>query len=263
MRRFFLYGPRKNRRRFASIFWVFSLSGLFACATGKGEDPLLAKQKYQEAVKYDSLNLKRDAYASLKEAIRLDPLEPNYHLSLGAAYFSAGDLENAEKEFLQTLRLDEHYNEAHRNLGRLYMQQGKWQEAIGHLQKSFKGPGVSSPHQVYNWLALSYYARGDIVQAEKEWTKALRLKENPSIRLNLALAYRDQGRFDLAMDSLRKALLLDPHLVEAHHQMALLLLKKKDLDGAMKHFREVIQRQPQSDLAANSREYMEMIRSGN
>ncbi|MFQ5673879.1 MAG: tetratricopeptide repeat protein [Nitrospinales bacterium] len=214
-------------------------------------------------MKYDSLNLKRDTHASLKEAIRLDPLEPNYHLTLGAAYFSAGDLKNAEKEFLQTLRLDENYSEAHRTLGRLYMQQQKWQEAIDHFKKSFKGPGVSSPHQVYNWLALSYYAQGNFDQAEKEWITALRIKENPSIRLNLALAYRDQGRFDLAIDSLRKALSLDPKLITAHHQIALLLLKKKDLAGARKHFQEVIQRQPQSELAKNSKEYMEMIRPGN
>lgn len=263
MRFFLLTGSRKTQWWLSSAFLVLSPILFFSCATGKAEDPLLAQQKYKEAIKYDSLNLKRDKYASLKEAARLDPLEPNYRLTLGVSYFSDGDLENAEKEFLQVLQMNENYSEAHRRLGRLYMQQRKWEKAIRHLKKSFDGPGVSSPHQVYNWLALSHYAQGNFDSAEQEWMNALRLQENSSIRLNLALAYRDRERFDLALNSLRKALSLDPKLVEAHHQIALLLLKKNDVEGAKKHFQEVIQRQPEGELARISRKYMKLIRREN
>ena len=89
----------------------------FSCSSGKIEGPLNAEQKYQKTLDYDSMNSKQEKYASLKDAIQLAQTETNYHLTLGAAYFSDGDLKSAEKEFLQILKLDKKYNKTHQNLG--------------------------------------------------------------------------------------------------------------------------------------------------
>ncbi|MFQ5716678.1 MAG: tetratricopeptide repeat protein [Nitrospinales bacterium] len=240
------------------LILAFPLLALVSCAA-KENDSLLARQKYREALKYSSVNLKDKMYANLKEAAELAPAEPSYLLTLGDSYFSDGRLEEAEKTFLQVLQLDANSVEAHRRLGRLYMQQKKWNQAIDNLKASLKTPGVSFPHQVHNWLAVSYYAQGDFGMAEKEWLHALRIDENAAIRLNLALAYRDHEQFDKALGSLEKALSASPKLVQAHHQIALLFLKKKDIEGARKHFQEVIDLNPQSDLAEDSRKYMELM----
>lgn len=251
----------KFRRQLPPLVLAFPMFFLFACATAEvAENPALAKQKYKEAVQYSSLNLKQEMYANLQEAAKLAPEEPNYHLALGTSYFADGDLEKAENEFLETLRLNKNFVEAHKHLGRLYMQREKWGKAIHHFRESLKNPGVSSPQEVHNWLALCYYTQNDFNRAEQEWLQALHLDENPAIRLNLALAYRNQERFGLALGSLQKALSADPELVEAHHLLALLLLKKKDMEGAREHFERVIQLKPQSNLARDSKKYMKLIR---
>lgn len=250
----------KIRRGRLLLILAFPLLALMSCAA-KENDSLLAKQKYREALKYSSVNLKDQMYANLKEATELAPKELSYLLTLGDSYFSDDRLEEAEKTFLQALQLDANSVEAHRRLGRLYMQQKKWSQAIDSLKTSLKTPGVSFPHQAHNWLAVSYYAQGDFGMAEKEWLNALRIDESAAIRLNLALAYRDHEQFDKALGSLEKALFASPRLVPAHHQTALLLLRKKDIKGARKHFQEVIDLNPRSDLAADSRKYIELMES--
>lgn len=250
----------KFRRQLPLLVFALPMFFLFACATAEVvENPVLAKQKYREAIQYSSLNLREEMYANLQEAAKLAPKEPDYHLALGTSYFADGDLEKAENEFLETLRLDKNFIEAHKHLGRLYMQREKWKNAIHHLRASLKNPGVSSPQEVHNWLALCYYTQNDFSRAEQEWLKALYLDESPAIRLNLAVAYRSQERFELALDSLQKALSADPELVEAHHLLALLLLKKEDMEGAREHFQRVIQLKPRSNLARDSKKYMELI----
>ena len=45
----------------------------------------------------------------------------------------------------------------------------------------------------------------------RDWETTLDIKDNAAIRLNLALAYRDGSKFDLAKASLEKAVKLKPH----------------------------------------------------
>ena len=50
-------------------------------------------------------------------------------LALGSAYFRSGDLENAEREYRETIRVDPEMGEAHNNLAVICMLTGKLDEA--------------------------------------------------------------------------------------------------------------------------------------
>jgi Tfp pilus assembly protein PilF len=50
--------------------------------------------------------------------------------------------------------------------------------------------------------------------------KALDIKGNAAIRLNLALAYRDGSKFDLAKASLEKAVKLKPRFSKTNFKLA-------------------------------------------
>ena len=54
----------------------------------------------------------------------------------------------------------------------------------------------------------------------RDWKKALDIKDNAAIRLNLALAYRDESKFDLAKASLEKADKLKPHFSKTNFELA-------------------------------------------
>ncbi|MGV7220500.1 MAG: tetratricopeptide repeat protein [Nitrospinales bacterium] len=247
------------------LTYLFFIPWLFvACSALDTKDDKVfdAQQKYRESVKFRNLKMRDEMYAGLKEAIRLDPKEPLYHFELASAYFTDSKLPEAETEFLTTLNLEENFIEAYKRLGRLYMSQGKWDNAIHYLKDVSKKSGVTNPHQVHNWLAISYYAQGKVNLAEKAWREALGISENSEIRLNLALAYKANEKFDLATESLEKAIELDPDLVRAHYEIAQLYLKANNKELAKKHFTRVIDLEPLSKYGKPSQEYLRLIQSG-
>jgi Tfp pilus assembly protein PilF len=54
----------------------------------------------------------------------------------------------------------------------------------------------------------------------RDWKKVMDIKNNAAIRLNLALAYRDKSKFNLAKASLEKADKLKPHFSKTNFELA-------------------------------------------
>jgi len=242
--------------------FLFCLLPFFlgACATtGKSGDKLQARKIFDEAQKARSIKQNDEYFAKLKEAIELDPKEAYYHLVLGDAYFADLKLDEAEKEYLASIKLGLKYQDGHQQLGRLYMQKGQWDDAIFYLNKAVNAPNLISPHQVYNWLALSYYAKGDLNQAEKIWLKALGIKENSQLRLNLGMVYMQAEQFDLARDSLLIAVKENNNLTQAHFELGQLFLKDRNFVDARRHFETVVNLDPLGESAKASKEYLKLI----
>lgn len=247
------------------LMLLFCLSGFMtACSVIETKEDKIfqAQQKYREATKFRNLKMQDEMYASFNEALRLDPEQPLYHFELGKAYTSDGRMEEAEAEYLTTLNLNENFLEAYRFLGRMYIHQEKWDNAIHTLNNLMKKSGVTNPHQVQNWLAICYYKIGNVNMAEKTWRESLSISEDSVIRQNLARAYIANEKYNLAAESLLKAVELDPNLVKAHFDLAQLYLKSSEKELATKHFQRVIDLEPLSKHAKASKEYLRLIQSG-
>lgn len=221
----------------------------------------LAREKFQEAIKFGAIGRNEDMIESLIETVVLAPKVARYRLSLGRAYYLVGKFALSEKLLLEAITLEPKNGLIHRQLGRIYMEQGKWQLAIDEFQKTLNSSGVVSMHQVRNMVALCYYNMDKFNTAIAEWKTAVQVRDNAAIRLNIALAYKDNESFSLAIDSLEKAIALKPKFSRAHYEIALLYLKDKKMDEAKKHFKSVIIMAPNGKHAISSREYLAMINS--
>lgn len=232
---------------------------LAGCAGNSANQAIQAQTKFKDGLGYRSINDQKNMIASFKEAVELEPDNAQYRVHLGMAYFLREDLKAAEKEYKQALQTNKNYKDAYRQLGRLYMRQGDWDNAVLNFEEDLKRPGTVQPHRVFNWLALSYYSQGNYEKAEKQWLKAIELRDNASIRLNLALAYKDQERFGLATESLKKALVLDPVFIQAHYEISQMFILNKEMKQAIWHFKKVIHLAPRSEWGRLSKQYLDLI----
>jgi tetratricopeptide (TPR) repeat protein len=254
--------PIKTSKILLLALFISLLGGCASTQEKATDTQELARNKFQEAIKFGSLGRNDDMIVSLKEAVKLAPEEPRYRLSLGRAYYLVGKFALAEKHLLETIELDPKDGLVHRQLGRIYMDQGKWQLAIDEFQQTLTSSGIVSVHQIRNMIALCYYNLDKFNEAIAEWKTAVQVRDNAAIRLNIALAYKDKESFSLAINSLEKAIALKPKFPQAHFEIALLYLKEKNLDEAKKHFKSVIIMEPNGKRASSSREYLSIINSG-
>jgi tetratricopeptide (TPR) repeat protein len=84
--------------------------------------------------------------------------------------------------------------EAHHALGKAYLAQGKFDDAIRELEESLNGSRNQA--QVYNDLGVAWLEKGDFNRSLESFNKALQLDSNLLEALfNRALCYEKQSRF--------------------------------------------------------------------
>ena len=71
-----------------------------------------------------------------EHACRLDPVSPNARMNLGAILYFARRLDEAIRQFEETLELDENFSFAHALLGQAYLSNGMPDRAIAAVQKA-------------------------------------------------------------------------------------------------------------------------------
>jgi type IV pilus assembly protein PilF len=90
------------------------------------------------------------------------------------------------------------------------------------------------------------------VTATSDRTRPASLEDQAEANLNLGVAYMRQGRADLALDRLERALEQNPRLANAHSTIALAYDQLGDAERAEVHYRRATQLEPGNPAAANS-----------
>jgi tetratricopeptide (TPR) repeat protein len=220
---------------------------------------------------HEVLNLAMEQYQAL---VRIEPKNADNHLVLGGLYIVNKDLLKAEGEFKTALEIDPASEEAVTQLARLYDEEGNNKKAIETLNSI---PESARSSKVYATLGATYEQEKDYKKAVAAYQRALVLdKDNleamrglaqnlvndnqPEAALNayktlqeadsqdgqasveVARIYRHQGKFDLAMENLKKAEALAPEQPEVAYEEALVLEAQGKYDEAAALYQKLVTR---------------------
>jgi len=146
------------------------------------------EQHYQEAEKALRSGNPQAARQHYFQALAIAPEAPNVHHGLATCCFLLGDLNGAVYHFQEVLRQDPRRVGAAINLGAVYNQMGRPDDALNVLRQTIK----QDPKR-----AEAYY--------------------------NMGLAYRLKGQVELAIQSYKEALHHNPQMMDAYHNLGNLL----------------------------------------
>jgi tetratricopeptide (TPR) repeat protein len=216
---------------------------------------------------------------------RIEPKNADNHLLLGRLYFLSKDSIKAEKEFKTAVSLDPNSEEAITNLAYLYNDEGANNKAA-ELLKSV--PDGQRSSKIYAALGSTYEQQKDYKNAIAAFRQALTMdKENldamrglaqnlandnqidaaldeyrtiqdadpqdATAAMRVAEIYRRQGKFDLAMENLKKAAALVQDSLEIPYNEALILEAQGKYDEAAAILQKLVARPLPADARAGDK----------
>jgi tetratricopeptide (TPR) repeat protein len=181
------------------LYYLGRASGLLSkqsIDTLLGAYPDSARAHQALAENYFVLRQMPQAEKEFLEALRLRPDTPELHLELGLVYAGSAQWLKAEEQFRAQTKLEPGNAEGAYRLGTALLQQGKAREARLELQRADRlQPDM--PETLYS-LGKAAAAAGDSAAAEGAWTKLLSIEKGSSLsaQTHFALAglYRKQGK---------------------------------------------------------------------
>ena len=109
-------------------------------------------------------------------------------------------------------------------------------------------------HQAFNNRAVAYRRKGDLDQAIRDYSEAIRLdQDSPGPFYNRGLAYAAKGDHTRAIGDYSEAIRLYPDYAQAFSSRGLAYVRKGDLDQAIRDFDEAIRLDREYPEAWNNR----------
>lgn len=180
--------------------------------------------------------------------------------------YSKGNLEKAEKLYLEVLEQDKNFFLAKFNLANIYLDQEKYEESAKLLKElSEKFDFFLKADQknlliVRNTLGIVYYSKGELEQALHQFQSIVKI--NPDVYepyYNIGLIYEKLENVKEAKASFQKAIEMKPSFADAHYHLGILNLITKDKKQAAENFKKAIEIDPNGKIGKLSQGELEKI----
>lgn len=148
---------------------------------------------------------------------------------LGECYAQLGEPKRAEEMFCQSLGLHKDDYRSYDGLGRLSFQARRFEEAVNYFQQALSQGGMSDT--IFTNLGIAFWKMGGPKEAEKSLFRSLDI--NPrrwEAMITLGQIYRQEKQYENGVAILRRALAVNPDLIEARLAISDLFFRLHDID---------------------------------
>lgn len=179
----------------------------------------------------------------LQKAIAIFPGDPGLYFNLGDTYSVMKLSEKAIANYKIALKLKPGYSEALNNLGLVFMNENRYDEAINYY---LRGLAVQNRPEFHYNLALAYRQKGMMELSEKEFQIMITARPTFSeAYLNLGLLYEKWGKVDKAIRTYEGLIIQIPNHLPILNQLgAIYWNRKKDSHKSLEYYRKIIQIAP-------------------
>lgn len=171
-----------------------------------------------------------------EDVAKKSPKNPRAHNNLGVLYKNQERYDEAVRELQLAIRLKPDDADKYNNLGAVFLKLGFYERAIEQFKSAVKiQPNYAKAF--YN-LAYAYDEQGIYTNAIQEYRNAIRLNgDYAEAHSNLGLIYAKQGQFKEAINEFYESLKTKPDDHITLNNLGLIHLKQKQYQEAIKHFK--------------------------
>lgn len=147
---------------FALVLWLLALAG---CAHVSQRDRDQAQIHYELALQ-SLVKSPQLAMREVEEALALDPgLAEAWHAKALILHHSFARLDEARVCYAKALELKKDFPDARANLGNLFMDQKRYDDAIAQYETALNDVLYGAPYIAHGNMGWAYYKKGDVKQA--------------------------------------------------------------------------------------------------
>jgi tetratricopeptide (TPR) repeat protein len=206
------------------------------------EDPKLAKQYYEEALKLGEEGKLEEAVQSLYKAIENRRNFPAAYYYLGIAFDKLTWYSLAEIWFLTAIFYDQKMVPAYYQLGLIYMTQKRYENAEGAFQACVKLDKKHSKALSHLGLVYSYLKQPDKSMEYFKMAVTADPKDKDA-QYNLGFTLFEQKKYDEALKPFEEAVVIDPKFGKAYYFIGIIYKTKGDVPKAKDAFNKGCQNQ--------------------
>jgi Tfp pilus assembly protein PilF len=200
---------------------------------------------------------------ALKEflkAVEIAPDNPEYQVALARAYLLKKAHEESERHYLKAIRLNPEQPDYYNDLGALYLEMGRWNDAIINFRKAANNLLFANPALALTGIGYAHHQKGEYLDAVAAYRRALEQDRNfVQAHVHLGKAYDALGKPEFAIREYREALSKSPGYVPANYQLGMAYMKEKEGEKAIAEFETVIELVPNSDYGRQAEEYLDLL----
>ena len=241
---------------------------LTGCATtnpaATADNERKARSHYPVALNHLKEGRAGVAIGELQKADALQPDDPWIQLALAEAYRLKVHNAEAEKYLKRALELRPSFHDAKLNLSAIYIQVGRYEEAVQLSTELLNDATFPIPWKALTNQGYAYYKLGKHQEARAALENALEYHERfwPAL-LDLAILDEDQGRKLEALEGYEQVLTLKPGPIaeaESHYRMATIYMSLGNRSKAMHHLSVASETRPSGVWGKRSADYLKRLR---